>query len=107
MQSYLNEKKNPKSKQIKAQKTQSLASAEVKTKGQLSGRFKLSTWKRKPRAKVVRGGERGKERDEEGGGEAVEVDEIVSVAGVRWEIDGVVRVVDGCIVAGQGADEPV
>jgi hypothetical protein len=52
MQSYIHAKNNPKSEKQKT-KTLRTAEQEVKPSAQeLSGKFRLSTWSRKPRRKV-------------------------------------------------------
>ncbi len=53
MQSFLHEKINPKPKQTKT-KQNTASSPEAKTPRQLSGRFKLDSWSRKPRRKVIK-----------------------------------------------------
>jgi hypothetical protein len=51
MQSFLHQKNNPKSIELEPARA-AKASVESKTPRQLSGRFKLATWSRKPRGKT-------------------------------------------------------
>jgi hypothetical protein len=52
MQSFIHSKNNPKVAKTTA-KEESAASEEAKSSGQLSGKFKLDSWSRKPRRRKV------------------------------------------------------
>jgi hypothetical protein len=52
MQSFIHSKNNPKATKTTA-KEESAASEEAKSTGQLSGKFKLDSWSRKPRRRKV------------------------------------------------------
>ena len=52
MQSFIHSKNNPKAAKTTA-KEESAASEEAKSTGQLSGKFKLDSWSRKPRRRKV------------------------------------------------------
>jgi hypothetical protein len=52
MQSFIHSKNNPKAAKPTA-KEESAASEEAKSSGQLSGKFKLDSWSRKPRRRKV------------------------------------------------------
>jgi len=52
MQSFIHSKNNPKAATTTA-KEESAASKEAKSMGQLSGKFKLDSWSRKPRRRKV------------------------------------------------------
>jgi hypothetical protein len=52
MQSFIHSKNNPKAAKATA-KEESAASEEAKSPGQLSGKFKLDSWSRKPRRRKV------------------------------------------------------
>jgi hypothetical protein len=52
MQSFIHSKNNPKAAKPTA-KEESAASEEAKSTGQLSGKFKLNSWSRKPRRRKV------------------------------------------------------